>query len=146
IGIRHRGEHSLVEAFDRLDRLSEEHPLLQVGEGLIGRTRIVLLADPGPQCGALAVLVVVVEARLVLAAGAAGFDHPVDDPSDGCATHVPPAASVAVLVSWRIFCDRVSVSSSSSCRAPVGQPACSAACSTVAGSTPSPTAATASAM
>src|SRR5699024_481170 len=79
VRIRHRGEHSLIEALDRLDRLGEEHPLLQIVEGLISRTRVVLLADAGPQCGAFAVLVVVVEARLVLAAGAAGFDHPVDD-------------------------------------------------------------------
>lgn len=66
--------------------------------------------------------------------------------SEGCGAQVPPASSTARRVSLRILRGRVSVSSSISERTLAGYPACAAACSTDAGSTPSPTIATPSLM
>src|SRR5690606_30238848 len=61
VGVLHRVEHAFVEALDRLQRLGEQHPLLEVLERHVSAAAAPGLPQPRPQSDPLAVLVVLVE-------------------------------------------------------------------------------------
>src|SRR5215218_8952917 len=76
-----RLDHALVEALDRLDRLDEQHPLLEVAQRDRRRVRDrrERLAQALPEPGALAVGVLVEAAALELAGAVVLVEHRGDD-------------------------------------------------------------------
>src|SRR5690606_24716475 len=80
VGVLDGVEHALVEALHRLERLGEEHALLQVLERHVAAARVEGLPQARPQPRPLALVVVLVEtgARRT-ALTVVLVDHPVDD-------------------------------------------------------------------
>ena len=123
VGVGDGLEHALVEALDRLERLGEQHPLLDVLER--DRRRVLDrregLAQARPEASALAVLVVLVEAR-------AGGRPPRSNSStmrsmtrvEGCVAESMPSASAAAAYWVRILRIRLRLSSSESCSTGAG--------------------------
>src|SRR5205823_5327954 len=90
VRVGHRLDHALVEALDRLDRLDEQHALLQVFERDVELAAAERLGEARPEPRALAILVLIEAGALQAARPVELVEHAVDHGLRRMG--VPPAA------------------------------------------------------
>ena len=79
VGVRRGDQDVLVEALLRLDRLDEQHAVDEVLDRGVGGSGVEVLAESGPQAGALALCVIVEAGSTELALTIELLDEGVDD-------------------------------------------------------------------